>query len=297
MKKNYKQLLIWLLPLILLLGALGVGGLNLGVDFAQANVIQLKLTETITKQEINEIVSPIGKPAKIELFSDGQVNIFFQNVNLDSLQEFEDEFLESRSDMTNFQVFEYEPTTLIFINERILYGLFVAIVAYMGLISYTFRGKGILRYNLLAILIVDFLLIVSLLLSIFLSLNLLGYVGLPISASVITFGLSFLVYLSVMNLIIATLSKNESGSIVNRWKSSSIRFVDKALKFVVLVSLVIISTTAVEIQMLWMIPVFAFNFVYAVVLFTQIKLVLLAGLSSMLERTKFVKNSSLVKEW
>lgn len=295
-KQNIRQIIIWLLPILILAIVTAVIGLKLGVDFASANVLQVTFGEAITKQEINEIMQPVGRPIKIEFFDNGRTNIYFQNVSLEELGN--SEVLETeRSDVSDLAVFAYEPTTLIYINYRIVYGLLIGFFAYLVLMAYILRGKGINRFSLVQNLFVDLLLALSLVFVIFGMINMLGLVGVLVSTSTLTFGLSYLVFLATLNALIASQVKTETNDLLNQWTEASQYFIKNTFRNYVLAGLILLSISFVELQMLWLIPVFVLAFVYTVYLFTQIKLVLIGTLKNLFSKTKLGKNTFLSKTW
>lgn len=301
MQKNnsLKIILASLIPLLILVGAVLFMGLNLGVDYATSNVISFQYSGDKSIDAIRENITELKRYDRIDTFADGKYQVYYQNVSLEELEALEDDIADNVGSISDFQVFVYNPTTLILIGGRIMYGLYAAVLIYLIYLAYILKGSGITRANLIWLLVGDLLLFGILIITTAGLINSLGYLGLNINSQIVSFGLTIFLYSILLNVLISrnfTIKSNSKLSIewvdaVNSSKFGEIR------NYLILGS-TLVAYLALRMDYLLLVLVLAFTLLYSLLLHVFLKPLLIDWLINGGKNLKLIsKNKRLSKEW
>lgn len=301
MQKNnsLKIILASLIPLLILVGAVLFMGLNLGVDYATSNVISFQYSGDKSIDAIRENITELKRYDRIDTFADGKYQVYYQNVSLEELEALEDDIADNVGSISDFQVFVYNPTTLILIGGRIMYGLYAAVLIYLIYLAYILKGSGITRANLIWLLVGDLLLFGMLIITTAGLINSLGYLGLNINSQIVSFGLTIFLYSILLNVLISrnfTIKSNSKLSIewvdaVNSSKFGEIR------NYLILGS-TLVAYLALRMDYLLLVLVLAFTLLYSLLLHVFLKPLLIDWLINGGKNLKLIsKNKRLSKEW
>lgn len=288
-----------LVPLLALLGLLLFGGLNLGVDYASSNVVSFKLTEEKNVDEVSSKIKELSNFDRIDAFSDGKYQVYYQNVSLEELSELEDDYTEKLGDISEFQVLVYNPTTLILIGGRILYGLYALTIIYLIFLAYLLKGSGISRVNLIWLLVGDVLLFAMLVLTTIGIVNSIGFLGLNINAQTVNYALTIFLYALFLNIIISrNLKLSITSKLSNEWIDAINSLKMGEIKYYVVIGATLISFLAIRIDLLLLIIALAFVLLYSMLLHIFLKPILIDWLITGGKNFKLIsKNKRLSKEW
>lgn len=288
-----------LVPLLALLGLLLFGGLNLGVDYASSNVVSFKLTEEKNVDEVSSKIKELSNFDRIDAFSDGKYQVYYQNVSLEELSELEDDYTEKLGDISEFQVLVYNPTTLILIGGRILYGLYALTIIYLIFLAYLLKGSGISRVNLFWLLVGDVLLFAMLVLTTIGIVNSIGFLGLNINAQTVNYALTIFLYALFLNIIISrNLKLSITSKLSNEWIDAINSLKMGEIKYYVVIGATLISFLAIRIDLLLLIIALAFVLLYSMLLHIFLKPILIDWLITGGKNFKLIsKNKRLSKEW
>ncbi|HRP36640.1 MAG TPA: hypothetical protein PLS50_02415, partial [Candidatus Dojkabacteria bacterium] len=288
-----------LIPLLALLGLLLFGGLNLGVDYASSNVVSFKLTEEKNVDEVSSKIKELSNFDRIDAFSDGKYQVYYQNVSLEELSELEDDYTEKLGDISEFQVLVYNPTTLILIGGRILYGLYALTIIYLIFLAYLLKGSGISRVNLIRLLVGDVLLFAMLVLTTIGIVNSIGFLGLNINAQTVNYALTIFLYALVLNIIISrNLKLSITSKLSNEWIDAINSLKKGEIKYYVVIGATLIAFLAIRVDLLLLIIALAFVLLYSMLLHIFLKPILMDWLITGGKNFKLIsKNKRLSKEW
>lgn len=288
-----------LIPLLALLGLLLFGGLNLGVDYASSNVVSFKLTEEKNVDEVSSKIKELSNFDRIDAFSDGKYQVYYQNVSLEELSELEDDYTEKLGDISEFQVLVYNPTTLILIGGRILYGLYALTIIYLIFLAYLLKGSGISRVNLIWLLVGDVLLFAMLVLTTIGIVNSIGFLGLNINAQTVNYALTIFIYALFLNIIISrNLKLSVTSKLSNEWIDAINSLKMGEIKYYVVIGATLIAFLAIRVDLLLLIIALAFVLLYSMLLHIFLKPILMDWLITGGKNFKLIsKNKRLSKEW
>ncbi|HRN85925.1 MAG TPA: hypothetical protein PK863_01215 [Candidatus Dojkabacteria bacterium] len=288
-----------LIPLLALLGLLLFGGLNLGVDYASSNVVSFKLTEEKNVDEVSSKIKELSNFDRIDAFSDGKYQVYYQNVSLEELSELEDDYTEKLGDISEFQVLVYNPTTLILIGGRILYGLYALTIIYLIFLAYLLKGSGISRVNLIRLLVGDVLLFAMLVLTTIGIVNSIGFLGLNINAQTVNYSLTIFLYALFLNIIISrNLKLSITSKLSNEWIDAINSLKMGEIKYYVVIGATLIAFLAIRVDLLLLIIALAFVLLYSMLLHIFLKPILMDWLITGGKNFKLIsKNKRLSKEW
>lgn len=288
-----------LVPLLALLGLLLFGGLNLGVDYASSNVVSIKLTEEKNVDEVSSKIKELSNFDRIDAFSDGKYQVYYQNVSLEELSELEDDYTEKLGDISEFQVLVYNPTTLILIGGRILYGLYALTIIYLIFLAYLLKGSGISRVNLIWLLVGDVLLFAMLVLTTIGIVNSIGFLGLNINAQTVNYALTIFLYALFLNIIISrNLKSSITSKLSNEWIDAINSLKMGEIKYYFVIGATLIAFLAIRVDLLLLIIALAFVLLYSMLLHIFLKPILMDWLITGGKNFKLIsKNKRLSKEW
>jgi len=288
-----------LVPLLALLGLLLFGGLYLGVDYASSNVVSFKLTEVKNVDEVSSKIKELSDFDRIDAFSDGKYQVYYQNVSLEELSELEDDYTEKLGDISEFQVLVYNPTTLILIGGRILYGLYALTIIYLIFLAYLLKGSGISRVNLIWLLVGDVLLFAMLVLTTIGIVNSIGFLGLNINAQTVNYALTIFIYALFLNIIISrNLKLSVTSKLSNEWIDAINSLKMGEIKYYVVIGATLIAFLAIRVDLLLLIIALAFVLLYSMLLHIFLKPILMDWLITGGKNFKLIsKNKRLSKEW
>lgn len=291
--------IIWLLPIILLIGLLAYLGLNLGVDYTSANVISFQLAEPRSAQEVKEKLREIREFSRIDVFEEGRFYLYYQNVSLEDLSAMEEEIGSSLGELSDFQVFVYRPTTLVLITDRIVYALYATMVIYLVLIAYQLKNSGITREKLIWFLLAEFLIAVSVVVVLFGLLNMLVLVNIQITANLIVYALTILMFGLLLNIFLTRdLTFKTSSKLVPEVQDASDRFSHNYLQYYLLFGLLLSAILFADLRFVMLIVVCIAVIFYCVFLFLKLKPVLLAWLvANSKQHNPFSGRKFFTKEW
>ena len=261
--KTKLSVILWLLPLILLIVVAAGFNLNFGTDYASANVA----TFHIEDRDLDEIEGIQGY-SNIKEYENGRIEVYYQNRELASLLEIE----EKNEGLKDFQVFEYKPTTLIMIQERILFAIYATLIVYIIALAYLLKNKGIKREQMVWILLCDILLLTSIFVFTFGLVNVVGFTKLKINSTDVMMSLAVIFYTTVVNLFLALLfSKNNSGKLTTSIEKSIIKFKQLYLKYYIMLGLLFFGLLFINDEMLYYSPVLFVSVAYALFVYLVIK--------------------------
>lgn len=301
MQKNRTLTIILasLIPLVVLLGLLLFGGLNLGVDYTSSNVVSFKLTGEKEVDEVRSRIKELGNFDRIDAFADGKYQVYYQNVSLEELSELEDEYTEKLGEISEYQVLVYNPTTLILIGGRILYGLYAITIIYLIFLAYLLKGSGISRVDLIWLLVGDVLLFAMLVLTTVGIVNAIGFLGLNINAQTVNYAFTIFLYSLFPNIIISRNLKLSISSILsNEWIDAINSLKMGEIKYYLVIGATLIAFLAIRVDLLLLIIALAFVLLYSMLLHIFLKPILIDWLLTGGKNFKLIsKNKRLSKEW
>lgn len=301
MQKNrpLKIILSSLIPLLVLLGLLLFGGLNIGVDYASSNVVSFRLDEVKDVNDIRTKIKKIRNFDRIDAFEDGKYQVYYQNVSLSELSELEDNYKEKLGEVTEYQVFIYNPTTLILIGGRILYALYAITIIYLVLVAYILRGSGISRASLIWLLVGDLILLAMLILATVGIVNVIGFLGLNINSQIVNYALTIFVYSLFLNIFISRNTKMSINSkLSDEWIDAINSLKMGEIKYYILIGATLIAFLAIRVDLLLLIIALAFVLLYSMLLHIFLKPILIDWLITGGKNFKLIsKNKRLSKEW
>lgn len=301
MQKNrpLKIILSSLIPLLVLLGLLLFGGLNIGVDYASSNVVSFRLDEVKDVNDIRTKIKEIRNFDRIDAFEDGKYQVYYQNVSLSELSELEDNYKEKLGEVTEYQVFIYNPTTLILIGGRILYALYAITIIYLVLVAYILRGSGISRASLIWLLVGDLILLAMLILATVGIVNVIGFLGLNINSQIVNYALTIFVYSLFLNIFISRNTKMSINSkLSDEWIDAINSLKMGEIKYYILIGATLIAFLAIRVDLLLLIIALAFVLLYSMLLHIFLKPILIDWLITGGKNFKLIsKNKRLSKEW
>jgi hypothetical protein len=294
-----KIILASLIPLLVLLGVLLFGGLNLGVDYSSSNVVTFKLAEEKEIEEVRARIKELRTFDRIDAFEDGKYQIYYQNVSLEELSELEDDYTEKLGEVTEFQVLVYNPTTLILIGGRILYASYAVTIIYLVLLAYVLRGSGIPRASLIWLLVGDLILFAMLILSTVGIINLIGFLGLSINAQIVNYALTFFVFSLFLNIIITrNLKLSTSSKLATEWIEAINSLKLSEIKYYLILGATLIAFLAIRLDLLLLIIALVFVVLYSMLIHIFLKPILIDWLLTGGKNFKLIsKNKQLSKEW
>lgn len=296
---NRTILISWLLPIVVLIGYLLFSGLNLGVDYASANVITFQTVEDKTSEEVRDAVSSIRSFSKISSLEGNSFQVYFQNVSLEELGSMEDEIATELGEIVDFQVLTYKPATLIFITDRIIYALYVIVVTYMVLLALRVKGSGITREKLVWFLLTEFLAVVSVLLVLMGTINVISILGIQITVPLITFALAILFLGLMLNVFLTRdMSLKPSSRVVSEVFANVEKFKKLYLKYYLLLALLLLSVLFADMQHLTLVILGSVVVLYCVFVFLRLKPLMLEWfIANSKKHNPFVKSKFFSREW
>lgn len=301
MQKNriLKIILASLIPPLLLLGVMLFGGLNLGVDYSSSNVVSFKLSEEKEVEEVGSKLKELKNFDRIVAFDDNKYQVYFQNVSLEELNNLENDYSERIGSISEYQVFVYNPTTLILIGGRILYALYAITIIYLVLLAYLLKGRGISKMNLIWLLVGDLVLLALLILATIGIINAVGFLGLNINAQIVNYALTVFVYSILLNLIInRNLSLNTTSKLSDEWINSVNSLKSTEIKYYLLIGSTLVAFLAIKVDLLLLCSALAFIILYSMLIHIFLKPILIEWLLTGGKNFKLIsKNKRLSKEW
>ena len=301
MQKNrtIKIILASLIPPLLLLGVILFGGINLGVDYSSSNVVSFKLSEEKDVEEVSSKLKGLKNFDRIIAFDDNKYQVYYQNVSLGDLNNLEKDYSELFSSINEYQVFVYNPTTLILIGGRILYALYAITIIYLVLLAYLLKGRGLSKVNLIWLLVGDLVLLALLILTTVGIINAIGFLGLNINAQIVNYALTIFVYSILLNLIInRDLSLNTSSKLSDEWINSVNSLKSTEIKYYLLIGSTLVAFLAIKVDLLLLCIALAFVILYSMLIHIFLKPILIDWLLTGGKNFKLIsKNKRLSKEW
>ncbi len=296
--KNKNILLLWLLPVLILMGYLLYSGLNFGVDYVSSNVVTFTTKDDHSIDEVAGVIKSEKNFSRINSMEGNVFQVFFQNVDIEDLKSMEDSISAELGELSDFQVMIYKPTTIIFITERIVYALYVGVLIYIAFLAFQLKGSGITREKLLWFLLTEFLVLVSGILLILGTINILSVIGVQITATVILFTLAILIYAISFNVFLTRGMSFKSSQIVPEVVEMSNRFHRNYLRYYALLGLLVVSLLFVQVELLTLIILSIVTTSYFMLLFLRIKPLMLEWfISNAQQRNPFSKSKFFSKEW
>jgi len=294
-----KIVIIWLLPIVLLVGFLIYSGLNLGVDYSSANVIAFKLSEERPAQEVKEELRNIRDFSRIDVLEGNIFYIYYQNVSLEELSAMKEELTTSFGELAEFQVFVYNPATLISIVDRIIYALYATMIIYLALIAYQLKNSGIIREKLIWFLLSEFLIAGSFVFVLLGILNVLSLFNIQITATLISYTLMILVFGLLLNLFLTRdLLFKSASKLVPEVEDVNDKFSDKYLKYYLPLGLLLLALLLVDTDFPILIVLYVLGIFYSVFLFLKLKPLLLDWLvTNSKQHNPFSGRKFFRKEW
>lgn len=297
--KSLKIILASLIPPVLLIGALLFMGLNLGVDYSSSNVVSFKLTQ---EKDVNEVTSKLRELHsfdRIDAYEDGKFQVYYQNVSLEKLNEFKTQYSEKLGEVVEYQVYVYNPTTLILIGGRILYGLYSVIIIYLVLLAYLLKGSGISRESLIWLLVNDLLLFAMLILTTVGIINAMGFLNLNINSQIVSYAMTIFLYSIFLNLIITrSMNIKSSSKLSDEWIDTLNSMKTSEIKIYLTIGATLVAFLAIKTDLLLLVISLSFVLLYSMLLHIFLKPILIDWLLTGGKNFKLVStNKRLSKEW
>ena len=297
--KSLKIILASLIPPVLLIGALLFAGLNLGVDYSSSNVVSFKLTQ---EKDINEVTSKLRELHsfdRIDSYEDGKLQVYYQNVSLEKLNEFKTQYSEKLGEVVEYQVYVYNPTTLILIGGRILYGLYSVIIIYLVLLAYLLKGSGISRERLIWLLVNDLLLFAMLILTTVGIINAIGFLNLNINSQIVSYAMTIFLYSIFLNLIITrSMNIKSSSKLSDEWIDTLNSMKTSEIKIYLIIGATLVAFLAIKTDLLLLVISLSFVLLYSMLLHIFLKPILIDWLLTGGKNFKLISsNKRLSKEW
>lgn len=292
-------LIIWLVPILLVAGLFLYFGLNLGVEYSSANVVDFQLKKDEPALGVEEFLKSIKNFSRLDILDENRYIVYYQNVDLKDLDAVKESLIEQFGEMGSFNIYIYNPTTLQFMIERILYAVYAFIVTYLIAVAYQLKGSKITRGNLIWFLLTEVLVIIFNITFLFGLLNTFSLLISKIGSTEILFAFTILIFSMLFNLFFTKdLVLNETEQIMGEFEKTASYYKKHYLAYFLLFGILLILVLFVKIQLIAFAIPLLISLVYSEFLFIKLRPILFDWLISHTYKHSVLANSKFFKkEW